>query len=51
MIMSTPFAKTFQKRFAAGLQTGRDFIILNEQEQARETTNFELITLLVINSL
>jgi SNF2 family DNA or RNA helicase len=41
-------AKTFQKRVAAGLQTSRDFIIPNQQEQARETTDFELITWLVI---
>ena len=41
-------AKTFQKRVAAGLQTSRDFVIPNQQEQARETTNFELITWLVI---
>ncbi|SRR6266567_2439691 len=43
-------AKTFQKRVAAGLQSGRDFIIPNEQDQARETTDFELITWLVIKA-
>jgi SNF2 family DNA or RNA helicase len=43
-------AKTFQKRVAAGLQTSRDFVIPNQQEQARETTDFELITWLVIKS-
>jgi SNF2 family DNA or RNA helicase len=42
-------AKTFQKRVAAGLQTSRDFVIPNQQEQARETTDFELITWLVIH--
>ena len=42
-------AKTFQKRVAAGLQTSRDFVIPNKSEQARETTNFELITWLVIH--
>jgi len=41
-------AKTFQKRVAAGLQTSRDFVIPNQSEQARETTDFELITWLVI---
>ncbi len=43
-------AKTFQKRVAAGLQSGRDFIIPEQQDQARETTDFELITWLVIKA-
>jgi len=43
-------ARTFQKRLAAGLQTGRDFVIPDQQEQARETTDFELITWLVIKT-
>ena len=43
-------ARTFQKRAAAGLQSSRDFVIPNEQEQARETTDFELVTWLVIKS-
>jgi hypothetical protein len=43
-------AKTFQKRVAAGLQTSRDFVIPNQQEQARETTDFELVTWLVIKT-
>jgi len=43
-------ARTFQKRVAAGLQTSRDFVIPNQKEQARETTDFELITWLVIKS-
>jgi hypothetical protein len=43
-------AKTFQKRVAAGLQAGRDFVIPNQSEQARETTDFELITWLVIKA-
>jgi SNF2 family DNA or RNA helicase len=43
-------AKTFQKRVAAGLQTSRDFVIPNQQEQARETTDFDLITWLVIKA-
>jgi len=44
-------AKTFQKRLAAGLQSGRDFVIPDQHEQARETTDFELITWLVIRAL
>jgi len=43
-------AKTFQKRVAAGLQTSRDFVIPNQQDQVRETTDFDLITWLVIKS-
>ena len=41
-------ARTFQKRVAAGLQSGRDFVIPNQQDQAKDTTNFELVTWLVI---
>ncbi len=41
-------AHTFQKRTAAGLQSGRDFIIPNKKEQASEAADFELITWLVI---
>jgi SNF2 family DNA or RNA helicase len=41
-------AKTFQKRVAAGLQTGRDFVIPDHQPKANETTDFELVTWLVI---
>ena len=43
-------ARTFQKRVAAGLQSGRDFVIPNQQDQARETTDFDLITWLVIKA-
>jgi SNF2 family DNA or RNA helicase len=43
-------ARTFQKRVAAGLQSGRDFIIPNQAEQAREASDFELITWLVIKA-
>jgi len=43
-------ARTFQRRVAAGLQTGRDFVIPDQQEQAREATDFELITWLVIKA-
>ncbi len=43
-------ARTFQRRLAAGLQSARDFVIPNQSEQARETTDFELITWLVIKA-
>jgi len=39
---------TFRKRVAAGLQAGRGFIIPDQEQQARETTDFELVTWLVI---
>ena len=41
-------ARTFQKRVASGLQSGRDFVIPDQQDQARDTSDFELITWLVI---
>ena len=41
-------ARTFQKRVAAGLQSGRDFVIPNQDEQASETTDFDLVTWLVV---
>jgi hypothetical protein len=40
--------RTFQKRTAAGLQSGRNFVIPNKQEQATDASDFELITWLVI---
>lgn len=43
-------AQTFQRRVATGLQTGRGFVIPNQQDQAREATDFELITWLVIKA-
>jgi hypothetical protein len=43
-------ARTFQKRVASGLQSGRDFVIPDQQDQARDTTDFELITWLVIKT-
>jgi hypothetical protein len=46
----TSIAKTFQKRVAAGLQSGRDFVIPNQQDQAKDTTDFDLVTWLVIKS-
>ncbi len=42
--------RTFQKRAAAGLQSGRDFVIPDKREQATESSDFELITWLVIKS-
>jgi hypothetical protein len=42
--------RTFQKRTAAGLQSGRDFVIPDKQEQATKSSDFELITWLVIKS-
>jgi SNF2 family DNA or RNA helicase len=38
----------FQKRVAAGLQSGRDFVIPDQKAQARDDNDFELITWLVI---
>ena len=43
-------ARTFQKRVAAGLQSGRDFVIPNQQDQAKEAADFDLITWLVIKA-
>ena len=42
--------RTFQKRTASGLQSGRDFVIPDKQEQATDASDFELITWLVIKS-
>jgi len=42
--------RTFQKRTAAGLQSGRDFVIPDKQEQATDASDFDLITWLVIKS-
>ena len=39
---------TFKKRLAAGLQTGRDFVIPDQTEQVNDDNDFELITWLVI---
>ena len=44
-------AHTFRKRTAAGLQSGRSFIIPDKREQATETTDFELVTWLVIKDV
>ncbi len=42
--------RTFQKRTAARLQSGLDVVIPDKQEQATESSDFELITWLVIKS-
>ena len=44
----TSVVRTFQKRTAAGLQTGRDFVIPDKKDQAKDASDFELITWLVI---
>jgi superfamily II DNA or RNA helicase len=41
-------AHTFRRRVAGGLQSGRSFVIPNEKEQASETSDFQLVTWLVI---
>jgi hypothetical protein len=50
LVGSASIAKTFQKRVAAGLQSGRDFAIPDQREQASEITDFELTTWLVIKA-
>ena len=44
----TSVAATFRKRVFSGLQSARDFILPNEQEQVHEKTDIELVTWLVI---
>ncbi len=39
---------TFRKRVATGLQTARSFKIPDQKDQASDTTDFELVTWLVI---
>jgi len=41
----------FRKRAAAGLQSGRGFILPNAQEQVHDKTDLELVTWLVIKNL
>jgi SNF2 family DNA or RNA helicase len=41
-------ARSFQKRVASGLQTGRDFVIPAQEQQVRDEEDFELITWVVI---
>jgi hypothetical protein len=39
---------TFRRRVAAGLQSGRDFVIPDRKEQPNDNADFELVTSLVI---
>lgn len=48
--MKSPANKLQQKRVTAALQTSRDLVIPDQQNQARETADFELITWLVIKA-
>jgi hypothetical protein len=41
---------TFRKRVVTGLQTGRSFKIPDQKDQASDTSDFELVTWLVIKS-
>ncbi len=50
LVGSASIARTFQKRVAAGRQSGRDFVIPDQQQQARETTEIELIIWLVVKA-
>jgi SNF2 family DNA or RNA helicase len=43
-------AATFRRRVVTGLQSGRSFVIPVQDEQANETTDFELVTWLVIKA-
>jgi hypothetical protein len=45
---SDSIVATFRKRLATGLQSGRGFTIPDRQGQATDTTDFELVTWLVI---
>ena len=40
--------RTFQKRTAAGLQSGRDFVIPDRSKQTSKADDFELVTWPVI---
>jgi len=41
-------ARTFRKRTATGLQSGRNFVIPDKEQQATDASDFELITWLII---
>jgi hypothetical protein len=41
-------ARSFQKRVATGMQSGRDFVLPTQREQARTEDDFELVTWVVI---
>jgi hypothetical protein len=47
----TSIAATFRKRVAGGLQSGRGFVIPDQDEQATENSDFELVTWLVIKTI
>ena len=42
---------TFIRRVAAGLQSGRDFVIPERREQANDRSDFELVTWLAIREV
>ena len=42
-------ARTFQRRLATGLMGNREFVIPRESEQPSETSQFDLVSWLVIN--
>lgn len=41
---------TFRKRLAGGLQSSRGFVIPDQKDQASDTTDFELVTWLIVKS-
>ena len=41
-------AATFRKRAASGLQSGRGFVLPDEDDQVNEKTDLELVTWLVV---
>jgi len=41
-------ARSFQKRVATGMQSGRDFVLPTQSEQVRTEDDFELVTWVVI---
>ncbi len=43
-------ATTFRKRAASGLQSGRGFVLPDEQDQVNEATDLELITWMVVKN-
>lgn len=43
-------ATTFRKRAAAGLQSGRSFVLPDEKEQVHEKTDLELVTWMVVKN-
>ena len=46
----TSLATTFRKRAATGLQTGRSFILPDEESQVTDATELELVTWTVVKS-